>query len=75
MFEVLMNVSLLCSGFICIEILRLYEQGCSKKGVFYSLEQIYLSSFAELKYAMVIMVKIGGVFQLFPLTQYFESII
>ena len=35
MFEVLMNVSLLCSGFICIEILRLYEQGCSKNKVFF----------------------------------------
>ena len=75
MFEVLMNVSLLCSGFICIEILRLYEQGCSKKIGFYFLEQIHLSSFAEMKNAMVIMVKSGGVFQLFPLIRCFQSII
>ena len=50
------------------------KRGNQKIG-FYSLEQIHLSSFAEMKYAMVNMVKIGSVFQLFPLIRCFQSII
>ena len=58
MFEFVLNVSALYSGLTSVEFLGLYEQRCSKKnGAFFSSERNYLSLFAELKYAMVILNK------------------